>query len=231
MGRKWLKYFVLAVAFTVTMSVSAWAQIEVAPESQPYKLIPVVVKNSVPDGAKVDGPGLVWPAGIDKQEVSPGHWLITAPPGEYTIEYRLKWLHIVPITFKDFDGKEVTFQNYLGSGEVSEKATFKIVGKEDDVPVPPPTPGSKWGLVLRETASQSPAFGNLLISLREKFPSNKLVIHDPSNLPPSLKSLIPSATLPALMVLARQADGTDKFIKAVPLQDTSTVADVEKELK
>lgn len=231
-----LLFYTTAVLATILAAAVAHGQITVPAESKEHTPIPVALKAMVPDGATIQsGPGLVWPDGVNKLEVGPGQWVVCAPPGEYTITYKVRWLHIVPITFKDFDGKEVTFQNYLGSGDVDETATFKVLGGTPPVPPPPPpppVPGSRWGLILRETNNgQSPALGNLLIQLRQKFHGNKLIIHDPTSLPAALRSVLTtSVTPPALVVLARQADGTDKLVKVVPLTATSTVADVEKEL-
>ena len=224
------------IAFLLVMALSATAlgQIEVAPETKEYVPIPVTLKTAVPEGATVEGPGLIWPAGVNVHEVGPNSFVVCAPPGEYTIEYRIEWLHVVPVTFVDGSGKEITIQSYLGSGKPNWKATFKVVGGTPPVPPPPPPPpGSRWGLLLRETqGGQSPALGNLLIQLREKLPNNKLVIHDPTTVPNRLKPLIPdSLTLPALVVVARQADGTDKLVRVVVVSGTTTVADVEKELK
>lgn len=218
---------------TLLLSAAAYAQIEVAPESPVYTPIPVSVVSTVPDGAKVDGPGWVWPEGVNKIEIGPNKFIVCAPPGEYTIEYHLEWLHIVPVTFIDGSGKEITIQSYLGSGKTNYTAKFKVVGGTPPVPPPPPpVPGDKWGLLLRETNnSQDPALGNLLIKLREKFPKGKLVIHDPTTVPESLRSLIPSGAQTVLMVLVRQADGTDKLVKTVPVSGTTTVEAVEKELK
>lgn len=221
--------FLLAMAFCAT----ALGQIEVAPETKEYVPIPVTLKTAVPEGATVDGPGLIWPAGVNVYEVGPNSFVVCAPPGEYTIEYRIEWLHVVPVTFVDGSGKEITIQSYLGSGKPNWKATFKVLGGEPPVPPPPPpVPGDKWGLLLRETkGGQDPALGNLLIKLREKFQDGKLVIHDPTTVPERLRPLIPSGAQTVLMVLVRQADGTDRLVKTVPVSGTTTVEAVEKELK
>jgi hypothetical protein len=109
--------------------------------------IPISVNAEVPEGATVKGPGWIIPKGVHVYQVTASQLVVCAAPGTYTIEYKLRWLHIVPITFKDFDGKEVTFQNYLGSDDVEEKATFQVVGGEVP-PVPPPTPvGQKWAII------------------------------------------------------------------------------------
>lgn len=222
----------IAFLLILMLGAVAHAQIEVAPESPVYTPIPVSVVSTVPDGAKVEGPGWVWPEGVNKVEIGPNKFIVCAPPGEYVLEYHLEWLHIVPVTFIDGSGKEITIQSYLGSGKLNYTAKFKVVGGTPPVPPPVPTPGSKWGLLLRETkGGQDPALGNLLIQLRLKFQNNKLVIHDPTTVPDRLKPLIPSGAQTVLMVLVRQADGTDKLVKVVPVSDTTTVADVEKELQ
>lgn len=222
------------MALLFLVPATAFGQITVPAESKEHVPIPVTVKTAVPEGATVEGPGLIWPAGVNVLEVGPNSFVVCAPPGEYTIVYRIEWLHVVPVTFIDGSGKEITIQSYLGSGKPNWKATFKVLGGSPPVPPPPPPPpGSKWGLILRETNNgQSPALGNLLISLRLKFQDNKLVIHDPTTLPDRLRSILtPSVTPPALVVLARQTDGTDLVAKVVPLSATTTVAAVEKELK
>lgn len=229
-----LKRVGLALLFFFAAS-AARGQITVPAESKEHTPIPVTLTAMVPEGAQIkSGAGLVWPEGVNKLEVGTGQWVVCAPPGEYTITYRVSWLHIQPVTFIDGSGKEITIQSYLGSGDIDEKATFKVLGGSPPVPPPPPPPpGSKWGLILRETNNgQSPALGNLLISLRLKYQDNKLVIHDPTTLPDRLRSILTtSVTPPALVVLARQTDGTDLVAKVVPLSATTTVADVDKELR
>ena len=142
----------LALLFCTLWPSLAWGQITVPAESKEHTPIPVTLKAMVPEGATIQsGAGLVWPEGVNKLEVGPGQWVVCAPPGEYTITYKVRWLHIVPITFKDFDGKEVTFQNYLGSGDIDEKATFKVIGEvKPDPPNPPdpPTPGGPYQVML-----------------------------------------------------------------------------------
>jgi len=132
------------------MTCQAFAQIEVPAETKRDTPIPVTLKAMVPEGATIQsGSRLVWPDGVNKLEVGPGKWVVCAAPGEYTITYQVRWIHIVPITFKDFDGKEVTFQNYLGSGDIDEKATFKVVGGTPiDPPLPPPVVGGPYQIFL-----------------------------------------------------------------------------------
>lgn len=165
-------------------------------------------------------------------KVDDSTWHVWVKPGKYVIEASGEWR-----LYQDIESKDGKIYKVIADEDDYEfTASFEVMGGEGDDPVPPPppppVPGSKWGLLLRETkGGQSPALGNLLIQLREKLPTNKLVIHDPTTVPDRLKSLIPSVTPPVLMVLARQADGTDKLVKAVSVSDTTTVADVEKELK
>lgn len=238
MRRKALKYtvlmYVIVILCVAAVASLAHGQIEVPLENKEYVPIPVTVKYTVPEGAEIKkGPGLVWPEGVNKIEIGPGQFVVCAPPGEYTISYRVSWLHIQPITFVDGSGKTITIQSYLGSADIDEKVTFKVLGGTPPVPPPPPPPpGSRWGLLLRETkGGQDPALGNLLIKLREKFQDGRLIIHDPTTVPENLKPLIPSVAQTALMVLARQPDGTDKLVKVVPVSGTTTVEAVEKELK
>lgn len=131
------------------MTCQAFAQIEVPPESKEHVPIPVTVKAAVPEGATVEGPGLIWPAGVNVLTIGPNSFVVCAPPGEYTIEYRLEWLHVVPVTFVDGSGKTITIQSYLGSGKPNWKATFKVVGGTPPVPPPkPPTPGGPYQVML-----------------------------------------------------------------------------------
>lgn len=148
-----MKRTTIATLFALClMTCQAFAQIEVPAETKRDTPIPVTHKAMVPEGATIQsGSGLVWPQGVNKLEVGPGKWVVCAPPGEYTITYQVRWIHIVPITFKDFDGKEVTFQNYLGSGDIDEKATFKVLGGTPPIPPPPPpvpTPGGPYQVML-----------------------------------------------------------------------------------
>lgn len=207
----------------------AWGQLDV---KSSYTLgEPIIVRMVVPekpaeavlrkDKFKIPGATAV--------KVDDTTWHVWAVPGKYAIEASGEWRLYQTIVSKD----DKEYKVIADEDDYEFAASFEVTGGGDNVVPPPiPVPGTKWGLVLRETNNgQSPQLGNLLIQLREKFPGRQLVIHDPTSLPPSLKSLIPSVTPPVLTVLARQADGTDRVVKTVPLTDSSTVADVEKELK
>jgi hypothetical protein len=75
-------------------------------------------------------------------------------------------------------------------------------------------------VIWEETEQRTPADGNLYLSLRKQFQDERLQIKDVTNLPDSLRALEsqrpPSLPLPALMVIARQKDGTDKVVRTVP---------------
>lgn len=211
----------------------AAGQLTVPPESEQYVPIPVTLKAMVPDGAQIkSGPGLVWPEGVNKIEVAPGQWVVCAPPGEYTITYKVSWLHIVPITFKDFDGKEVTFQNYLGSGDVDEKATFKIKGevkpepKPEPGPGPTPPPGDRTAVILEESKDRTGAQAAMYDDLRQKFPKLKVqLLDDDQDQAQKYLHLVPANVRPALVVLQ-----SDQVVRALacPAKADEVAAEVAR---
>lgn len=161
-----VKHVLVALLFSL-ITATALGQITVPAESKEHTPIPVTLKAMVPDGAQIkSGAGLVWPDGVNKLEVGPGQWVVCAPPGEYTITYKVSWLHIQPVTFIDGSGKEITIQSYLGSGDIDEKATFKVLGGEPPVPPPPPPhpPGGPYQVVLFYSPDQ---LDNLTADQRE----------------------------------------------------------------
>lgn len=212
---------------TLLLSAAAYAQIEVAPETPVYTPIPVSVISTVPDGAKVDGPGWVWPEGVNKIEIGPNKFIVCAPPGEYTIEYHLEWLHIVPVTFIDGSGKEITIQSYLGSGKTNYTAKFKVVGGTPPVPPPPPPPppGERRAVILMESEQRTPAEALLYQQLALELKPPKLQILDDDQ--PSAQKFLPllptsmSTVRPVMLVMV----GETAF-RAVPLP--SSVAAVKE---
>jgi len=150
----------------LAMTASALAQIDVPAENREHVPIPVSVQSAVPQGAKVDGPGWVIPPKVNVHTVDATHLVVCAPPGEYTIEYQLEWIHVEPITFIDGTGKSITFNNFLGNGKISQKATFKVLGGTPPVPPPPPPlpPGGPYQVVLFYSPDQ---LDNLTADQRE----------------------------------------------------------------
>lgn len=217
----------LALLFLLPAAV-VFGDIEVKPQYENHEpIVATVTITEVPEGAKLRGSINI--EGASYIPAGDNVYHIWAKPGKYRIVAQGVWVLTNEI---DVNGQKIPV--LLDFGQYQYTKSF-VVGEGDDVvpppPPPPPVPGTKWGLLLRETNNgQSPQLGNLLIQLRQKFPGNKLIIHDPTSVPPSLESLIPSVTPPALVVLARQQDGADKLVKVVPLTATSSVADVEKEL-
>lgn len=208
------------------LASTACGQITVPAESKEHTPIPVTLKAMVPDGATIQsGAGLVWPEGVNKLEVGPGQWVVCAPPGEYTITYKVRWLHIVPITFKDFDGKEVTFQNYLGSGDVDEKATFKVLGGTPPVPPPPPPPppGERTAVILEETEEKTPAQAVLWQQIQKEFQPQRFLILDDDQ--PSAQKYLSQAGSARPVLLVFQAG---QFLRAVPVP--SSVAAIKAEV-
>lgn len=172
-------------------------------------------------------------AGATPIKVDDTTWHVWAKPGNYSIEASGEWRLYQTIISKD----DKEYKVIADEDDYEFNASFEVTGGGDDVvpppPPPPPVPGARWGLILRETkGQQDPALGNFLIKVRESFQDNRLLIHDPTNLPPVLKALVPEAPQgPVLMVFARQQDGSHKLVKTIPVSGTTTVADVEKELK
>lgn len=211
---------------TLLLSAAAYAQIEVAPETPVYTPIPISVTSTVPDGAKVDGPGWVWPEGVNKIEVGPNKFIVCAPPGEYTIEYHLEWLHIVPVTFIDGSGKEITIQSYLGSGKTNYTAKFKVLGGTPPVPPPDPVPpGNRTAVILMESEQRTPAEALLYQQLALELKPPKLQILDDDQ--PSAQKYLPllpssmSTVRPVMLVMVGET-----VARVVPLP--STVAAVKE---
>ena len=127
---------------------TALGQIVTPAEVEPYRVSTATVKASVPEGATFSG-GWVASEGVSflSHSADTIHW--TAPPGEHSLSYSGFWLHVVPVTFTDGSGKEITIQSYLGHGSVSESATFTVVGGADPVPKPePPNPAGPKRIVF-----------------------------------------------------------------------------------
>ena len=127
---------------------TALGQIVTPAEVEPYRVSTATVKASVPEGATFSG-GWVASEGVSflSHSADTIHW--TAPPGEHSLSYSGFWLHVVPVTFTDGSGKEITIQSYLGHGSVNESATFTVVGGADPVPKPdPPKPAGPKKIVF-----------------------------------------------------------------------------------
>lgn len=137
--------FILALLLPST----AWGQIDVPPSTEPYRVLTASVKASVPEGATFSG-GWTASEGVSflQHDATTIHW--TATPGEHSLSYSGLWLHVIPVTFTDGTGKEITIQSYLGHGSVNESATFTVVGgAEPEPPKPdPPNPAGPKRLVF-----------------------------------------------------------------------------------
>ena len=132
---------VLTFLLAFVLSSAAWGQIDVAPSMEPYRVFPVTIATPVPDGATFDG-GWKVDEGVSYLEHDASTIHLTATPGTHTIGYSGFWVHVVPVTFKDGDGNEITIQSYLGSGIVNESAVFTVVGGADPVLPQPPGPAT-----------------------------------------------------------------------------------------
>lgn len=160
-----------------------------------------------------------------------------------------KWIVFGPGGFKPVQpvvldgGKTVIWEGdageyaviFLPPGDAQPLVQTVTLGqgvKPPDPPVPPP--GNRWAVIWEETEqrNQHPGIGNLFLQLRKEFADEKLQILDVTNLPPSLRALESqrplSLPLPVLMVVARQADKTDRVVRTVALP--SSVAGVKAEI-
>lgn len=184
-------------------------------------IVVAVMPTGVPEGARlrgsfaVDG-GRYWQPDANKAEF--GVW-----PGSGVSSIKLSASGVWVLTQElDVNGQKVPI--LVDFGQYSFAKTVKIVGREDDDPVPPPVPeGTRWAVIWEETEQrdQHPGIGNLFLQLRKEFRDERLQIHDVTNLPPSLRALEsqrpPSLPLPVLAVFVRQKDGTDKLVRHAPL--------------
>lgn len=209
--------FIIAIALLIPAIASG--QISVPAESEEYVPIPVSIKTDIPDGARTTGPGWILPPGLNRYDVGPNSFVVCGPPGEYTLQFSLKWLHIVPVTFKDGAGNDITIQSYLGDGTYEVKATFKIKGKDGPdppPPPPPPVPGERKAVILEESKERTAAQAALQDALRPEFPGGKLQILDDDQ-PEAQKylSAVPANVRPALIVLQR-----DQVVRALACPTT-----------
>lgn len=217
------------LTFLLAMLVSsvAMGQITVPAENDQYTPIPVTIKTEVPEGARVSGPGWVFPPAVKVYTISPTQLVVCAPPGEYTIQYTLKWLHIVPVTFVDGSGKEVTIQSYLGDGTYDVKATFKVLGGGPNPP-PPPPPGQRRAVILEESGKRTAQQTAVISDLRKRSEKPLFQLLDVNQQEASKYSqAFQATTLPCLIVLTEPAN---QVVRVVPLPTTAeaAVAEVNK---
>lgn len=133
-----MRKFALLLAWLVALP--AWAQIEVAPSTEPHRVGTATVKAPVPEGATFSG-GWVASEGVSFLSHSSDtiHW--TAPPGEHSLSYSGFWVHTKTVSFTDGAGNPITIESYLGSGLVNESATMTVTGGTEPDPKPdPPKP-------------------------------------------------------------------------------------------
>jgi hypothetical protein len=174
----------------------------------------------VPDGARLRGSftvatGLYIQCGDDTYHL----WL---PPGRHVLRARGVWILTKEVLV---DGQSLPVLLDFGSYEYEHSIIVGDPGPDPPPPVPPVPPGERWAVIWRETGEQSPQQANLFVALRKEFQSERLLILDVSQLPPTWEAwrakLKDTDKLPALMVIAG-----DKLIRVVPLP--SSVADVRK---
>ena len=130
------------------LASTAYGQINVPAESEPYSPIVAEIVAQVPEGATFNGG---WTKDEDCQSISVGNSLyLWAPPGKHTLKYSGYWVHTKDVTFKDGAGNDVTITSFLGSGFISEEAEFAVLGGDpvDPPPGPGPTPGEPRQIVF-----------------------------------------------------------------------------------
>lgn len=132
----------LLLTVTAFLSSTAFAQIEVPPSSEPYRVLTARITAPIPPGAQFDG-GWSASESVSFVEHDAKTIHLTAAPGTHRLTYAGFWVHTKTVTFKDGDGKTVSIESYLGSGQVNESAEFTVVGGAD--PVPPLPPGPEVG--------------------------------------------------------------------------------------
>ena len=137
----------MAFLLAFLLHSTAWGQIDVPPSSEPYRVLTATVTASVPEGATFSG-GWTASEGVSflSHDATTIHW--TATPGKHSLSYSGFWLHVVPVTFTDGAGNEITIQSYLGHGSVDKSANFEIVGGDLPIPPQPPLPTGKKHIVF-----------------------------------------------------------------------------------
>lgn len=192
---------------------------------------PIVVKvaaSNVPEGAKLRGSLQVTDANYLQPNANESTFYVWAGKGTHTITATGVW-----VLTQDVEVNGTKLPVLVDFGQYAFTRSFVV--EEGDDPNPPPPPGTRWAVIWEETEQrdQHPGIGNLFLQLRKEFQGSRLQIHDVTNLPPSLRALEAqrpqNVPLPALMVIARQSDGTtDKVVRTVPLP--SSVDGVKQEV-
>ncbi|GAG59872.1 unnamed protein product, partial [marine sediment metagenome] len=86
--------------------VSAYGQITVPPETEPYQPIVASVATDIPEGATMDGG---WTMSDGVMTLPSGNDLhIWAAPGDHELEYKGFWLLLKDVKFTDGAGNEIT---------------------------------------------------------------------------------------------------------------------------
>jgi len=131
-----------ALLLLFALATPTLGQIIVPEENAEHTIIPIKFVPNIPEGATIRGTGWTIPLKVSTYKVADG-FVAVAPPGEYTVKYEARWIHLEPFTFIDGNGKEITITQYLGDGEVKEEAIFKVVGRQPTPDDPVPDPNEK----------------------------------------------------------------------------------------
>ena len=142
---------------------SVFGQIVAPKEAEEHHPIPISVEADVPTDGKIlrDGPGWIFPPGLNVYEVSPTEYVVCGKPGEYLVQYKIRWIQLQEVKFTDGDGKEITIWSYIGSGNYATESLIKITKEGGDDPIPDPTPAliDRPGLsvlIVRESSQPMP---------------------------------------------------------------------------
>lgn len=149
------------VAIACLLCTAAYGQITVPKETPEYNPIHISVTAEIPTDGRIitSGPGWILSPGINAYRVSPTEMVVCAPPGNYSVAYKIFWIHLQEVKFKDFDGNEVSIWSYISHGNYDTHAAFKILGEVDPGPDPtpdpdPPNPDGKWQIMLYYDSSR-----------------------------------------------------------------------------
>ena len=209
--RGFSRFLFTACVLVALLPGLASAQITVPSPVESHKPIVATLAATLPPGAQLRGAWNVTGAEFIEVDASKIH--IWAAPGVHTVVASGVWVVTKDVTI---DGQTVPV--LVDFGQYNYSAQFTVAA--DGPPVPPPVPGQRRGLIVTETAQQTPAQKQLFLELRKAYSDQLLPIIDRSH-PPVAYSAAVSACgnqVPALVVLA--ADGVT-IVRVVPLPATA----------
>lgn len=202
-----MKRLAIAAIALLLSAASAWAQsgqIVCPDEVEPNQPIVATLATELPEGAQIQGGWACDTAKYIQVDARTIH--IWAAPGTHLLEFRGAWMQTKEVQLPDGQ----TINALLGFGFLDDHVTITVSGAPDPVPPPiPPTPGTRWAVIVEETASRVPS--PLRVQLRQQLDSQRLLIVDKDQQSQSLQKYVQAAlasqsTLPVLVVVSESGD-------------------------